>query len=49
MFKGAKKFLKIAGPGVITGATDDDPSGIATYTIPRPELNSVMGSYGPYC
>jgi len=32
MFKGAKKFLKIAGPGVITGAADDDPSGIATYT-----------------
>jgi NRAMP (natural resistance-associated macrophage protein)-like metal ion transporter len=27
-----KKFLKIFGPGVITGAADDDPSGIATYT-----------------
>ncbi|MFA5163189.1 MAG: divalent metal cation transporter [Patescibacteria group bacterium] len=27
-----KKLLKIAGPGVITGAADDDPSGIATYT-----------------
>ncbi|MFA6306758.1 MAG: divalent metal cation transporter [Patescibacteria group bacterium] len=27
-----KKFLKIIGPGVITGAADDDPSGIATYT-----------------
>jgi len=26
-----KKFLKVAGPGVITGAADDDPSGIATY------------------
>jgi NRAMP (natural resistance-associated macrophage protein)-like metal ion transporter len=24
--------LKIAGPGLITGAADDDPSGIATYT-----------------
>jgi NRAMP (natural resistance-associated macrophage protein)-like metal ion transporter len=24
--------LKIAGPGIITGAADDDPSGIATYT-----------------
>ena len=24
--------MKIAGPGVITGAADDDPSGIATYT-----------------
>ncbi len=26
-----KKILKIVGPGVITGAADDDPSGIATY------------------
>jgi NRAMP (natural resistance-associated macrophage protein)-like metal ion transporter len=25
-------FLKILGPGVITGAADDDPSGIATYS-----------------
>jgi NRAMP (natural resistance-associated macrophage protein)-like metal ion transporter len=27
-----KKFFNIFGPGVITGAADDDPSGIATYT-----------------
>jgi NRAMP (natural resistance-associated macrophage protein)-like metal ion transporter len=27
-----KKALKTAGPGIITGAADDDPSGIATYT-----------------
>lgn len=27
-----KKFLKIVGPGVVTGAADDDPSGIATYS-----------------
>lgn len=27
-----KKFWKAAGPGVITGASDDDPSGIATYS-----------------
>jgi NRAMP (natural resistance-associated macrophage protein)-like metal ion transporter len=26
-----KRFLKILGPGFITGASDDDPSGIATY------------------
>ncbi len=32
MFKGARTFFKAAGPGVITGAADDDPSGIATYT-----------------
>jgi NRAMP (natural resistance-associated macrophage protein)-like metal ion transporter len=27
-----KKFFRIFGPGVITGAADDDPSGIATYS-----------------
>lgn len=27
-----KKFLAIMGPGLITGASDDDPSGIATYS-----------------
>lgn len=26
-----KKFFSILGPGFITGASDDDPSGIATY------------------
>ncbi len=25
-------FLKVLGPGLITGASDDDPSGIATYS-----------------
>src|SRR5882757_6533258 len=27
-----KRFLAILGPGLITGASDDDPSGIITYT-----------------
>lgn len=27
-----KKLVKILGPGLITGASDDDPSGIATYS-----------------
>src|ERR1700743_3199434 len=26
-----KKILKTLGPGLITGASDDDPSGIVTY------------------
>ncbi len=26
------RFLRILGPGLITGAADDDPSGIATYS-----------------
>ncbi len=28
----AKKFINRLGPGLITGAADDDPSGIATYS-----------------
>src|SRR5678816_738102 len=28
-----KRFLSVLGPGLITGAADDDPSGIATYSI----------------
>src|SRR5438477_13184351 len=27
------RFLKILGPGFITGASDDDPSGIGTYAV----------------
>ena len=27
-----KRFLKSLGPGLITGASDDDPSGIGTYS-----------------
>lgn len=30
-FAGVKGFFGIFGPGIITGAADDDPSGIATY------------------
>jgi NRAMP (natural resistance-associated macrophage protein)-like metal ion transporter len=29
---GPKAFLQILGPGLITGASDDDPSGIGTYS-----------------
>jgi NRAMP (natural resistance-associated macrophage protein)-like metal ion transporter len=28
-----KKFLRDVGPGLITGAADDDPSGISTYSV----------------
>jgi NRAMP (natural resistance-associated macrophage protein)-like metal ion transporter len=31
-WKKIKKLFKFMGPGVITGAADDDPSGIATYS-----------------
>jgi NRAMP (natural resistance-associated macrophage protein)-like metal ion transporter len=33
-----KRFLKILGPGLITGASDDDPSGIATYATAGAKL-----------
>jgi Mn2+/Fe2+ NRAMP family transporter len=28
---GKPRLLRLLGPGLITGAADDDPSGIATY------------------
>lgn len=34
------RFLRILGPGVVTGAADDDPSGIATYS----QAGAVYGS-----
>ncbi len=30
--KNFSRFLRVLGPGIITGAADDDPSGIATYS-----------------
>src|ERR1700712_5526549 len=30
--KGFGRFLRMLGPGIVTGAADDDPSGIATYS-----------------
>jgi len=27
------RFVKVLGPGIISGASDDDPSGIATYSV----------------
>jgi NRAMP (natural resistance-associated macrophage protein)-like metal ion transporter len=31
--RGVQLFLKELGPGLITGAADDDPSGISTYSV----------------
>lgn len=30
--KSFSRFLRVLGPGIVTGAADDDPSGIATYS-----------------
>ena len=34
--------LKRLGPGLITGAADDDPSGIATYSIAGAQLGTSL-------
>lgn len=35
-------FFKSIGPGVITGAADDDPSGIATYSVAGAQLGTSL-------
>ena len=37
-----KSFLKKLGPGLITGAADDDPSGIATYSQAGAQFGTSM-------
>src|ERR1700722_1359885 len=36
------RILRLIGPGVITGAADDDPSGIATYSIAGAQLGTSL-------
>src|SRR5437899_5030958 len=37
-----RRFFSKLGPGLVTGAADDDPSGIATYTIAGAQLGTSM-------
>ena len=37
-----RRFFASLGPGVITGAADDDPSGVATYSIAGAQLGTAM-------
>ena len=37
-----RRFISALGPGLITGAADDDPSGIATYTIAGAQLGTSL-------
>jgi NRAMP (natural resistance-associated macrophage protein)-like metal ion transporter len=37
-----RRFLNALGPGVITGAADDDPSGIATYSVAGAQLGTGL-------
>ena len=43
--KGPKRFsiLSLLGPGLVTGAADDDPSGIATYSQVGAQFGYSMG------
>src|SRR4051812_31996228 len=36
------RFFSVLGPGLITGAADDDPSGVATYTIAGAQLGTSL-------
>ncbi|MGZ7039490.1 MAG: NRAMP family divalent metal transporter, partial [Thermoanaerobaculia bacterium] len=38
----ARRWLGALGPGLITGAADDDPSGIATYSITGAQLGTTL-------
>src|SRR5580693_4305087 len=37
-----RRFFSTLGPGVITGAADDDPSGIATYSVAGAQLGTTL-------
>src|SRR6476660_5568817 len=37
-----RRFFSAIGPGVIAGAADDDPSGIATYSIAGAQLGTSL-------
>src|SRR6266480_2209623 len=37
-----RRFFSLLGPGLITGAADDDPSGIATYSIAGAQMGTSL-------
>lgn len=37
-----RRFWRALGPGVITGAADDDPSGIATYSVAGAQFGTAL-------
>jgi NRAMP (natural resistance-associated macrophage protein)-like metal ion transporter len=39
----AQRWLRLLGPGLITGAADDDPSGIATYSQAGAQFGYQLG------
>src|SRR5579862_7246250 len=43
VWKSKPRLLKLLGPGLITGAADDDPSGIATYAQAGARFGFALG------
>src|SRR5258705_1728889 len=43
MMRTTNRWLKQLGPGLITGAADDDPSGIATYSQAGAQFGYQLG------
>jgi NRAMP (natural resistance-associated macrophage protein)-like metal ion transporter len=41
-YRWIQSVLKSLGPGIITGAADDDPSGIATYSVAGAQLGTKL-------
>jgi len=41
-FSRIRTFLNSLGPGIITGGADDDPSGIATYSVAGAQLGTKL-------
>lgn len=39
---GLRQFWRTLGPGIVTGAADDDPSGIATYSIAGAQFGTSL-------
>ena len=39
---GIRAFWKSLGPGIVTGAADDDPSGIATYSVAGAQFGTTL-------
>src|SRR6202163_2807542 len=44
-----KRLFKVLGPGLITGASDDDPSGIGTYSVTGAQFGYAFLWTAPWC
>ena len=42
VISGAKRIVRALGPGVTTGAADDDPSGVATYSVAGAQFGTAF-------